>query len=111
MKDKIISWIIWATIWWIIVYSYGYFMNNSNTNWFTWSPSWFTKGGFDPSNMSDDQLQRMATRAWISLEELKSKIASWENIRDIVPMWNRWNRTWTWLTNNNIIGTWVGEAQ
>lgn len=96
MKEKIISWILGAILGWAIVFSYGYFTNsdtlNIHPNW-VWMPSWnFWSWTFDTSNMSDEQLEMMAKRAWISTDELKIKLENWEDMRTL--MWWRW--TWRW---------------
>jgi len=87
MKEKIISWILWAILGWTIVFSYWYFMNSNIKSNNVWVNTW----KIDNSNMSDEQIERMATRLWISKEELKQKIDSGEDLRSI--MWNNW---WFW---------------
>jgi len=103
MKEKIISWVLGAILWWAIVFSYSYFMNSNTSNiWPMWNwtpPGNFGSGSFDASNMSDEQLEKIAERAWITKEELKTKLESGEDIRSL--MW--WQRgTWrdfTWTGN------------
>lgn len=116
MKDKIISLIIWILVWWIIVYFYWVYTQKDNTNKLnTWIN--IQNSNFDPSNMSDAQLERMANRAWISIEELKQRLDNWENIRDITAnswSWFSWtwinrswdNRTWTWFSWSWFSWTW-----
>ena len=95
MRDKAISFILWLVIWWVIVYWYWYFVNK-DTNQLNDLNRWnrFSRGNFNPSSMSDEQLQKMADRAWITLEELKNKLKSWENIRDLMPS-RRWSENGT----------------
>jgi hypothetical protein len=83
MKNKVISFVLWLLIWWTVVYGYDFFMNNRNTSYRgqTQNQSW-TRGSFDPSQMSDEQLQRMADRAWVSVEEMKKRFESWEGMRN-----------------------------
>ena len=113
MKDKIISWIIWAIICWLVIYWYNYYFNTNMSN--SKTSNWFSRWNFDPSNMSDAQLERMATRAWITPEVLKSRIASWEKLSDIIPMWNRWTwswmRSWSWNRMRGWNGTWSWNVQ
>lgn len=91
MKDKIISAFIWSIIWWLIVFWYNYFLNWSNTNNLIQNqPSW----DFNTSNMTDIQLENMATRIGISKDELKAKIDAWEDIRSLMP-----TRSWSWNFN------------
>ncbi len=104
MKEKIISFVAWLLIWGIIVYWYWYFTTSEQPTSNLGNRWNFTRWNFDPANMTDEQLERMAERAWITKEELKEKIDSWEDIRSL--MWGawwgmRWNRTnmWTWTTN------------
>ena len=96
MKDKIISVVIWIVVWAVAVYWYLYFVDSNKENTVPVGRWWFTRWNFDPKSMSDEQLQRMADRAGISLEELKEKIESWEDISSIMPMrWvNRWWGRW-----------------
>ena len=87
MRDKIISFVLWLFIWWAIVYGYTYFIWDKSLQWPTWWPMW----NFDSSSMSDEQLERLSTRAWITKDELKKRLESWESLRDIMPA-----RTWSW---------------
>ncbi len=87
MREKIVSFILWLLIWWAIVYGYTYYMWYNSQQRPTWWPMW----SFDSSNMSDEQLQRMADRAGITKDELKKKLEAWESLRDIMPA-----RTWSW---------------
>jgi len=104
MKEKIISWVLGAILGWAIVFSYGYFTNSNTSNiWPMWNwmpPGNFWSGSFDVSNMSDEQLEKMAERAWITKEELKTKLESWEDMRSLM-WWQRgsWRETtWTGIT-------------
>ena len=89
MKNKIISWVIWAIIWWILVFWYSnLFTEGQNNN--IWDknmwPEWngWVRMDIDSSNISDDQLEKMAERAGISIDELKedfsqlSELKVWE---------------------------------
>lgn len=119
LRDKIISFWAWILIWLVIMATIGYFiwwkwpwkfgnnwpMWNENTRW--QFPSDRTGWNFDPSSMSDEQLERMAKRAWITKEELKKRIDSWESIRDIMPARNwSWSMSWTRWWNNQKTWTW-----
>lgn len=98
MRDKIISFLLWVLVWWLIVYGYTYY-NESKIETTSWFPTnWQTRWNFDPSNMSDEQLQRIADRQWISVGELKEKMSSWGWFTK--PIWS-WaiNDSWSWLSN------------
>lgn len=101
MRDKIISFVLWLLIGWTIVYGYTYFMSDKSLQWPTGWPTW----NFDASNMSDEQLERLSTRAWITKDELKNRLEAGESLRDIMPQRNwswsnmgsrRWTDTTTW---------------
>lgn len=93
MKNKIISFIIWVLVWWVLVFWYWSLNGNNQPSWQrgVWGPNAWA-ANMDVSTMTDEQLEQMATRAWITLEELKEKLESWENIRDIMPANNRGER-------------------
>ncbi|MDD2907256.1 MAG: hypothetical protein PHH98_01315 [Candidatus Gracilibacteria bacterium] len=85
MKDKIISGILGAVLCGLVVFLYGYINNGANgTMGNGVPPSNFGSGAFDSSNMSDEQLEKMAERAGITKEELKSKLDSGEDIRSLM---------------------------
>jgi hypothetical protein len=88
MRDKIISFVLWLLLGATIVYWYSSYIAKNST--FDPNVRW-TRGNFDTSTMSDDQLQRMADRAWITLAELKQKLASGQSLRDVMSA-----RTWSW---------------
>lgn len=103
MVEKIISALLWAILWGLIVFLYMNIntvsSNNILSNWNM--PVRWTWATFDVSKMSDDQLEKMATRVWITKEELKIKLESWEDIRNLIwtPSWwfNKWvTNTWSW---------------
>lgn len=106
MRDKIISFTLGILVWWVLVYSYSYFIWDKSKDVLIQSPWTRQMWGFDASSMSDEQLERMATRAWITTDELKEKLEAGESLRDIMPQrnssWtNFWRRnqnptTWTW---------------
>ena len=104
-SDKIISFVFGLLIGWILVYSYSYITQDKTLG--NWWPVWWSMWNFDASNMSEDQLERMATRAWITKDELKKRLDSGENLREIMPA-----RTWSWSNfswrrwNNSSTGTW-----
>lgn len=101
IRDNIISFGLGILVWGLGIYAYT--MNNNpvwiNNSWMP--PMWWWRGQmtFDVSEMSEEQLENMATRAGITVSELKEKLESWENMRDI--MWESWNNGW----NNNINNT------
>lgn len=99
MKDRIISFLLWLLVWWIVFYWYTYIKTDDKKPSLNGTWNFNSRQNFDPSNMSDEQLQRMADRSWISLEELKEKIKSWEDIRGIIWWWR--NRNWSWTFNQN----------
>lgn len=69
MKDKIISWIIWVIIWWIIVFWYSsFFTEIQNDN--PWA-SWVWWKGW--TEITEEQLEIIAEKQWITVEELKAK--------------------------------------
>lgn len=106
MRDKIISFVLWILVWWILLYSYTYFIwDKSWDNWIWWANWTRQMWNFDPSNMSDDQLERMAKRAWITKEELKSKLEAGESLRDIMPARN-WSWSNFWWGRNQDSATW-----
>ncbi|MDD3302381.1 MAG: hypothetical protein PHN31_02420 [Candidatus Gracilibacteria bacterium] len=91
MKDnvligKIISFVLGMIIGGILVYSYSYFIpGSSNNSSFGGNPGTPPNGNMDVSSMSDSQLEKMAERAGITKDELKSKLKSGESLRDIMP--------------------------
>lgn len=102
MKDKIISGLIGAILWWAIVFGYtSIFAKETNT---MIAPASFsgTTRNFDTQNMTDEQLATMAERAGITTEEIKAKLDAGESLRDIVPrpergdFWGNQNNTQTW---------------
>lgn len=96
MKDKIISWILGAVLCGLVVFLYWYINNWANWTMWNWvPPSNFWSWAFDSSNMSDEQLEKMAERAGITKEELKSKLDSWEDIRSLM-----WGQRWSWRWNS-----------
>lgn len=103
MKDKLISALIWAVLWGLIVLLYTNLISvPSNNTWPNWSrPAGWSWAALDVSTMSDDQLEKMATRAWITKDELKAKLDAWEDIRSL--MWNQ-NGNWGW--GNQLNSTW-----
>ena len=106
MRDKIISFTLGILVWWVLVYSYSYFIWDKSKDVLIQAPWTWQMWSFDASSMSDEQLERMATRAWITTDELKDKLEAGESLRDIMPQrnwsWsNFWGRnqnptTWTW---------------
>ena len=96
LQEKILNIFLGIIIGILIVYGYNYFMHSSSAQNQT------MKGNFDPSNMSDTQLEKMATRAGITKEELKKRLDAGENIRDIMPSGSRRNSTGT---TNSSSGT------
>lgn len=101
MKDKLVSALLWAVLWGLIIFLY---MNITSVSQSNILPNWnmpvrWTWATFDTSNMTDDQLERMATRTWLTKEELKSKLDSWEDIRSLMwnsTWWFNWRYTWSW---------------
>ncbi|NDK07610.1 hypothetical protein EOM39_00010 [Candidatus Gracilibacteria bacterium] len=81
MRDKIVSFVLGLLIGGAIVYGYTYFMGDNTQQGPTGGPM----GNFDSSNMSDEQLERMATRAGITKDELKKRLEAGESLRDIMP--------------------------
>lgn len=87
MKNKLVSFLIWAllgTIW-----MYGYFT-------FTWNDTenisiknWPTQSSWD---ISDEQLQRMEDRSGLSKEVIQERLDAWENMRDIMGWAWKWNK-------------------
>lgn len=108
MRDKIISWLIWAIIWWLIVFWYSYFFNsdsssytnNQNSGYSNFPQSW---NSMDLSNMSDNRLQRIADKAWISLDKLKQKIKNGDDLSELMP---KWNFSWSWNFNRGSLNWW-----
>ncbi len=103
MKNKIISWVVWVIIWWIIVFWYSSIFtetqnNNSLTNWiWSWRNGW-PWTNLDISNMNDEQLENMAERSGITVDELKEKLESWENTRNMREKSNIRSKTNSWST-------------
>jgi len=96
MKDKIISWILWITLWWIIIFWYWYFI------W--WKSDNLEKNTTEVSKkeISDEQIKRIANRSWLSESEIQSRLESWETMRDITWWWNGgWTWDWTWGSDFN----------
>lgn len=94
MRDKIISFILGLLLGAAIVYGYSSYSAKNST--FDPNVRWTRWGNFDASTMSDAQLQRMADRAWITLAELKQKLASGQSLRDIMPA-----RSWSWARSGS----------
>ncbi len=102
MKDKIISFVAWIFVWAIAVWAYHFILawNNAQNFWPMWE---WNPPSFNASNMSDEQLERMATRVGMTKDELKKEIESGKDIRTIMQEkwvgfgW-RWTRTWSWKT-------------
>ncbi|MDD3793621.1 MAG: hypothetical protein PHI37_02325 [Candidatus Gracilibacteria bacterium] len=88
MKEKIISGFLGAILGGVIVFSYGYFMNSNTSNIGPIGngtpPGNFGSGSLDISNMSDEQLEKMAERAGITKEELKTKLENGEDMRSLM---------------------------
>lgn len=108
MKDKLISFILWIIIWAIWCFTYNSFFNSNN--WWLTPWAWWQPPQMDTSNMSDEQLESMANRMWITKDELKTQIDSWKDLRTIMQE-NR-TKSWTWNTNTwswNQIKTWTWE--
>ena len=82
MRDKIISFILWLILWWIIVFGYTYYKWTTNKTNYSNMQRWWSFGSWN--TLSDEQLERMSTRLWISKEELKKKIDSWEDVRSLM---------------------------
>lgn len=87
MKDKVISMIIGIVIWWILMFGYFELFVSENS-----SPAKSQMSEQKPAwwEISDEQLEKMAERSWLSTSEIKERIDSWETMRDI--MWGQW---WT----------------
>lgn len=110
MRDKIISFTLGILVWWVLVYSYSYFIWDKSKEVLGWWNPWTRQmWNFDASSMSDEQLERMATRAWITTDELKDKLEAGESLRDIMPQrtgswagieWRRNQNTLTWTWSN-----------
>ncbi len=114
IRDKIIAFILWILVWWIVVYAYWSYtgrwsMMFPSQKWVNWIST--RLGNFDAGSMTDAQLERMATRAGITLAELKKRLAAWETLRDIMPArsWSGARSGWNfqWRESQNITtGTW-----
>lgn len=87
MRDKIISWSIWIFIWLIIIYWYWYFFSPNSWIKLVNSPSL-------NSELSDEQITRIAARTWLSESEIKSRLESGETMRNIT--WSNWVTWTTW---------------
>jgi hypothetical protein len=94
LRDKIISGILWIIVWICWVYGYQYFSGSLSS----YSNS-SQKRDFNPSNMSDAQLTRMAERTGLTKEELKKKIDAGEDIRSLVR--KNWSSSWSTSSGAN----------
>ncbi len=111
MKNTIISFILWILVWWMLFYWYDYVnSDNKKTNSQDRIQNSTWRWNFDPANMSVEQLQRMADRQWITIDEMKEKIKSWEWFRG--GMWWERNKNWSgsfnqdkWLNQKTAIDT------
>ena len=134
MKDKIISFLIGVAVWWMIVYGYWYFTNDAWSTGWPQENRWFDRqqgGGLngqqniDAAPISDEQLESIAQRAGISLEELKTRLDNGEEMTDIIPTrWGwaggaRWGWTLDWAGNwgnfwggnrGGITGSWANTG-
>lgn len=100
MKNKIISFIVWLIVWIILVQWYSYFFkSDSLENNMPENPTeWRIMNNSSPS---DEQLEKISERTWISVDELKEKIDSWEDLRSIMWWTKRKSQTSSWNLENN----------
>lgn len=106
MKEKVLSFIAWIAVWAILLSTYHFLLApkfSQFPNGWTWNFRWQM---MDAKNMSDDQLERTATRVWMTKEELKKEIDSGKDLRTImqekwVNFGGRWTRNWSGSWNTN----------
>ncbi|MDD3145156.1 MAG: hypothetical protein PHV23_03505 [Candidatus Gracilibacteria bacterium] len=86
MKDKLISALIGAVLGGLIVLLYTNLISvpSNNTGPNGSRPAGGSGAALDVSTMSDDQLEKMATRAGITKDELKAKLDAGEDIRSLM---------------------------
>lgn len=94
MKEKIISMFIWVLIWWALIFVYYNFFVLDNSSISEWQIS---EKRIDSWDVSDEQLEKMAERSWMTTDEIKTKLESWESLRDI--MW--WQEVGWWQRKVN----------
>ena len=100
MRDKIISFVLWILVWFAIVFWYkNFFVQKEEPKdfpqmWWQFTWSWWQ---FDYSQMTDEQLERMSERSWLSQEELRERMDNGEDIRNFGwNPWNGWQMNWIW---------------
>jgi len=91
MKNKIISWIIWIAVWWIIVFWYGKIFPQIQKN-----ITWKNQNNVLNTSVTSEQLNRISNRTWLSIEEIKQKLDSWLTLKEINKLKN---------TNSGAINT------
>lgn len=94
MKNKIVSFILWIILGIIITQSYSYFFNQESTSWPTNSNISREKTRPNISSMNDEQLEAIAEKEGITIDELKEKSNSGNiNVRPN-------SRAGSWTTQN-----------
>lgn len=103
MQEKWISFLIGILMWVTITLAYSYIFN-TNTSPQMW-PGWFWWWNMQ---MTDERLNQMAERLWMTKEDLQKEIDAWKDIRTLmqekgITQWN-WNfngREERWNQNSN----------
>ncbi len=83
MKDKIISFVAWIIVGALLLSGYYYAIwakAQSNSSF----PGWQRWAMMDPKNMTDAQLEKMATRVGMTKDELKKELDSGKDLRTIM---------------------------
>jgi hypothetical protein len=87
MKKKLVSFLSGVLVWSIGIFGYFSFIS-VDTNDMP-SKKWPKEISGD---ISDEQLERMSEKSWISKDVIQERLDSWENMRDIMGWAWKWNR-------------------
>lgn len=105
MKDKLISFWAWILIWALLLSWYYYIMWSKLQG--PWNFAWWQRGQMmNPKNMSDSQLEKMATKVWMTKDELKKEIENGKDLKTIMQAkWVNFNSKW-WSDSTNSWNFW-----
>jgi hypothetical protein len=94
MKDRIISWVVWVFVWWVVVFGYSYFTQEEQV-----VPGWRTQAWVERTQWGE-QTQTVWENTRVPGERNQWAWAtwSWEVVRERpanAPTSNSWT-TWSW---------------
>lgn len=87
MKNKISSLLLWITVWWILILWHS-FLNTDSIE--------LNKNSWSKWEVNDEQISRISERTGISEEEIKTRLESWETMRDIMWAAGKSGGWWEW---------------